>query len=121
MEKNKHDSPHPKTDISNVDESYLYSVCFAQAARGNDGNTGLVSGKRLDLENYQVAAGHGKGPVGHTDKQRQKKPTKNLLIYCHVATDLETQEPENYFPVRNKDGHFGLGFNINGKTIVFNQ
>lgn len=64
MERNKHDSPHPKTDISNVDESYLYSVCFAQAVRGNDGNTGLVSGKKLELESYGVAVLHGKGPYG---------------------------------------------------------
>lgn len=33
MERNKHDSPHPKTDISNVDESCFNSVCFVQAVR----------------------------------------------------------------------------------------
>lgn len=52
MERNKHDSPHPKTDISNVDESCLNSVCFVQAVRGNDGNTGLMSGRKLGLGSY---------------------------------------------------------------------
>lgn len=61
MERNKHDSPHPKTDISNLDESYLYSVSFAQAGRGNDGNTELLSGNRLELESYRLAAPHERG------------------------------------------------------------
>lgn len=49
MERNKHDSPHLKTDISNVDESCLNSVCFMEAVRVNDGNTGLISGRKSEL------------------------------------------------------------------------
>lgn len=61
MERHKHDSPHPKTDVSNLDESYLYNVSFAQARRENDGNTGLLSGNRLELESYILAAPHERG------------------------------------------------------------
>lgn len=57
MERNKHDAFHPKTDISNLDESYHYSVGFAHTLRGNKG---LVSEKWLELEICRQAVPYGR-------------------------------------------------------------
>lgn len=59
----------------------------------------------------------GRVPMGHTGKQGQK----NHINYLFMVMWQLIWKPDHYLPATNKDGHFGLGFNINGKTTVFNQ
>lgn len=60
VERNKHDSFHSKTGISNLDESYHYGADYSQTVRGNDGNKGLVSEKWLELDFYRQAVPYGR-------------------------------------------------------------